>query len=70
MFNFLSQQLQGTLTKAFERHLIVEDLRTWINVTADSFLVKHHETKFDEGAWKIISCPKIQACTSKNIVSK
>ena len=37
-------------------------LLTWMNICANSFLVKY-ETKFDEGAWKIISCTKIQACT-------
>ena len=28
---------------------------------------KHHETKIDKAAWKIISCTKIRACTLKNI---
>ena len=45
-------------------------LQTWINIRANSFLVKHHDTKIGEGAWKIISCTKTQACTSKNIAPK
>ena len=37
---------------------------------ANSFLIKHHETKIDEGAWKIISCTKIQACDLKHTAPK
>ena len=37
---------------------------------AHSFLVKCHETKINEGAWKTIRCMKIQACTSKDIAPK
>ena len=32
MFKVLSQQLHDTLTRAYERHLPIEDLLTWINV--------------------------------------
>ena len=31
---------------------------------------KRHKTKINEGSWKITSCTKIQAWTSKNIASK
>ena len=48
MFQVLCQQLRDTLTTAFQRHLTVEDLQTWINIRANSSLGKH-ETKIDEG---------------------
>ena len=82
MFKVLSQQLRGTLTLTLKRHFTVEDFiemdqlqcksildqhtcKTYIQ--QNSALVKHHETKIDEGVSKIKSSTKIQACTSKNI---
>ena len=55
MLKVSSQQLQSTLTKTLERHSTVENFTKWINIHANSFLVKHHEIKIDEGALKIIA---------------
>ena len=48
----------------------IKILREWINIGANSFLLKHDGTEIDVGAWKTISCTKIQACTLKNIAPK
>ena len=65
MFKVLSQQLRGTLTSTFERHLTVEDYTSMDNIInnirANSFLGKYHETKMGGGALEIISCAKIRA---------
>ena len=42
-------------------------LQTCISIRPNSFLGKYHETNIGKGAWKIISCTKIWACSSKNI---
>ena len=84
-FKVLSQQLRCKLTTAFQRYFSVEDVteidqhtcKSIINqhtckayLQQNSFLIKHNETKIDKGAWKIISCTKIEALTSKNITPK
>ena len=66
MFKVSFQEAQGTFWKTSQ--LII--LQTWINIFFHQDFGKHHETKTDEGAWKIISCTKIRACTSKNIAPK
>ena len=43
------RQLGNTLTTTFERHFTVEDFTEMLNVGANSFLVKHHEMKIEEG---------------------
>ena len=71
MFKVLSQQLRGTLTMTFERHLTVADITAWINIRANFFLgIKYYETKMVEGAWEVISWTKIGAYFSKNIASR
>ena len=70
MFKVLSQQVRITLTKAFEKHLAIEELPTRINIRASSFAVKHHEMETDKAASKIISYTKIQTCILKDIISK
>ena len=52
----------------FERHLTVENLRTWINIRANFFLGKG--VWCVKAAWEVISWTKIQACSSKNIVPR
>ena len=84
-FKVLSQQLRCKLTMVFERYFTVEDFteidqrtcKSIINqhtskayLEQNSFVIKHNETKIDKGAWKIISCTKIEALTSKNITPK
>ena len=84
-FKVLSQQLRCKLTMVFERYFTVEDFteidqrtcKLIINqhtskayLEQNSFVIKHNETKIDKGAWKIISCTKIEALTSKNITPK
>ena len=54
MLKVSSQQLQSTLTKTLERHSTVKNFTKWINIHANSFLVKHHEIKIDEDALKIM----------------
>ena len=71
--SFISQQLRGTLARAFARHFTIEDFTKMdqrINMCANSFLVKHCETQIDERSRKIFSCTKKQACTLKNIAPK
>ena len=82
MFKVLSKQLWGTLTTTYERHFANEDFtemdqhtcklimnqhRCKTYVQQNCFLVKHHVVKIGEDACKIVSCTKIQACTS-NII--
>ena len=62
-----SQQLRGELTTAFERHLQLTVLWTWINIRANSFFGKFHEMTMGEGAIEIISSTKMQTCSSKKI---
>ena len=66
IFKVLSQQIRGTLTTAFERHLTAENFHTWIKRGAISLLSKYLETTIDEGSWKIIIYTKIRACSLKN----
>ena len=40
------------------------------NLLFNQDLRKHHETKFEEPVWKVISSAKIQTCTSNNVASK
>ena len=46
--------------------LQLKNLGKRINIRANSFLGKYHETKIDKGAWKIISCTNFQVGTLKN----
>ena len=48
--------------------LQLNDLRTWINIRAKSFIKT--SVNIDESAWKNISCTKIQACTLKDNTPK
>ena len=57
---FKVQQLQGTLTMAFRRHLILEDFPNMNQHTCWFFLGKYHESK-------IIICTKVWACSSNTI---
>ena len=45
-------------------------LQKWINLYANSLLIKRHETKIETGGMKFISCTKIRVCTSKIIAPK
>ena len=51
MFKVLSQQLRGTLTTTFERHLQLKILLKWINTRVNSLLGQNHEAKMGEGEW-------------------
>ena len=46
--------------------LQLKTLRTWINISINSFLDKYDEPKMDEVAMEIISCTEIPACSLKN----
>ena len=59
IFKVFSQQIWDTLTTALRDNLQLKILLTGINISANSFLAKHHETAIDKSAWKIISCAKI-----------
>ena len=74
MFKVLSQQLQGLLTKAFEKYFKVEDFKEKdhhkCKLITDQytckkydqqnyFLINHHDIGIDEDAYKTISCIKI-----------
>ena len=63
----LPQELWGTLTTAFERHLTVEH---FMDICANIFLGIYHKTKTGKSVWEIISCSKISACSSKNIAPR
>ena len=66
-----SQQLQSTLTTAFERHLSVKNfIRTWINIRLCFSwvnIMKRKCAKMCEGTWEIISCTKSWDCSLNNI---
>ena len=65
-FQLCSKFFLNNYEAHWQRHLKytlqMKILRTWINIDANSFLGKYHEIKMGEGALKIISCTKIQAC--------
>ena len=50
--------------------LIINQHTTKAYLEQNSFVIKHDETKIDKGAWKIITCTKIEALTLKNITPK
>ena len=49
-----SQQLQGTLATAIERHLRAEDFMDMDQHSVNSLLGKYHETKMSKGTLEII----------------
>ena len=64
---------QAYWQQRFESHTAVED---FTNMDQDMHLFfhqdlsKHHETKIDEGVWKIISYIKVRVYASKKIAPK
>ena len=53
------QQLQSTLTTAFERHLSVEDfIRTWINIRVCFSRVDIMKRKLEKAPWKLLVAQK------------
>ena len=61
--NYGVEQWQQHLKDALQLKI----LQTWINIHANSFLNKYHETKMGENVLEIISSTKIRACSLKNI---
>ena len=68
-FSVITRHVHNCVLKGSLQLII---LRIWINICefCHQDLGKDHETKVDEGNRQIISCTKIRACTSKNIVPK
>ena len=69
VYNFFDIHYQ----QHFERHVTVEDFTDMDQDTCLFFhqdFSKHHETKINGGALKIITYRKILSRTSKNIASK
>ena len=69
----LRDTLQLTILTEMDQHTcksIMHQHTSKTYVHQNSFLVKHHETKIDRGAWKSMSYRKIQAFTLKSIAPK
>ena len=65
MLKVLLQQLQGTFTMAFKRHLTAENFTNVDQHTFNFLLAKG--VWCVKAAWEVISWTKIRACSSKNI---
>ena len=73
MLKFLLNNYDVHQQQHFETHATVEDFTDMDQDTCLFFhqdFSKHHETKINGGALKIITCQKIRSRTSKNIAPK